>query len=362
MKIKELKRLIADKKKEARKLLDEDKLKEAEDITAEIRDLERKVEVAKVIEEEEQRDLEKQRDLVNKNSKEEINEMRAIVKSVMGEELTPEERANIKTSDNAAVVPKEYINKLQEIKKGFGSLKEYCDVITVTKNSGTIPVVDLDQNTLPDVTEGDNITDGTLVTTELTYTCKKIGLIQSLTSELVEDAEVEIESLVNKNFAEIAVATENARILKVLKDNAAVVESPKDYSDIQVTIDKSVPAVKNGLVTFTNTDGYAYLKNLKDTQNRPLNLVTEVNGKYYFNNKELVVVDDTLLEASGKKIFIVANPKEAVKFIQRKDVTIARSTEAGFRDDTVKLRILERLDVTKGATRSIKKIEFEVTP
>lgn len=363
MKVKELRRLIEEKRVEARQLLDQDKLKEAEDITAEIRNLERKVKIAEEIEEEEKRDLEEQRNLGNKNPKEKINEMRSIAKSIMGEELTEEERANIKTTDNAAVVPKEFVNQLQEIKKGFGSLKGYCDVITVTKNSGSIPVVDLDQNELPDVAEGDSITDGTLVTSELTYKCKKVGLIQSLTSELVEDAEIEIESLVNKNFAEIAVVTENTRILKVLKDNAAEVESPKDYSDIQMTIDKSVPAVKYGLVTFTNTDGYAYLKNLKDAQNRPLNLVTEVNGKYYFHNKELVVVDDTLLTATpGKKIFIVANSKEAIKFIERKGVTIARSTEAGFKDDTVKLRILERLDVIKGATRSIKKIEFTVTP
>ena len=50
--------------------------------------------------------------------------------------------------------------------------------------------------------------------------------------------------------------------------------------------------------------------------------------------------------------------KEAVKFIQRKNITIARSKEAGFNDDTIKLRILERFDVTKGSTRSIKKIEL----
>lgn len=365
MNLEELRQLLEQKKVEARGLLETDVAK-AEEVMKEVRELKKKITLMEEIEAEEKRDLERQRDKKNNEVEETnmpINEMRAITKSIMGKELTEEERANIKTTDNAAVVPKQFVNQLQEIKKGFGSLKEYCDVITVTKNEGTIPVVDLDQNELPDVSEGDNITDGTLVTTELTYKCKKVGLIQSLTSELVEDAEIEIESLVNKNFAEIAVVTENTRILKVLKENATAVETPKDYSDIQMTIDKSVPAIKYGLVTFTNTDGYAYLKNLKDTQNRPLNLVTEVNGKYYFHNKELVVVDDTLLTAtSGKKIFIVANPKEAVKFIERKGVTIARSTEAGFRDDTVKLRILERLDVTKGATRSIKKIEFEVTP
>lgn len=362
MNVKELRKLRADKKAEARELLDGNDLKGAEAIAAEVRELDKKIELAETLEDEEMRGIKKQEEERTEGMSKNVSEMRAIVKNIMGQELSKEERANIKISDNAAVVPKEFVNQLQEIKKGFGSLKEYCDVITVTENVGTIPVVDLDQNALPDITEGDNITDGTFVTSELPFSCKKIGLIQSLTSELVEDAEVEIEALVNKNFAEIAVATENARILKVLNENATAVEGATGYADIQVAIDKSVPAVKNGLVTFTNTDGYSYLKNLKDTQDRPLNLVTEVNGKYYFNGKELVVVDDALLTSAGKQIFIVANPREAVKFVQRKEVTVARSTEAGFRDDTVKLRILERLDVIKGSTRSIKKIELTVTP
>ena len=126
-----------------------------------------------------------------------------------------------------------------------------------------------------------------------------------------------------------------------------------------MAMDSQVPAVKAGLMTFTNAEGYAYLKNLKDAQKRPLNLVTEVNGKYYFNNKELVVVDGLESSVPGtKKIFIIANPKEAIKYIERKGVTIAKSTEAGFETDTVKIRILERLDVIKGVTRSIKKIEL----
>lgn len=356
MKIEEMKQLLEEKKVEARNLIDSD-ISKAEELAEEVRSLKKKIELHEELEAEEKRDLVNQKEIRGVNM-EKVNEMRAITKKLMGVEITQEERAAIKTSDNAAVVPDEFVNRLQEIKKGYGSLKEYCDVITVTKNSGTIPVVDLDQNSLKDITEGDAITDGTLVTTELSFTCKKVGLIQTLSSELVEDAEVEIEALVNKNFAEIAVATENARIVKVLKDNADDVEGATEYTDINMAIDSQVPAVKAGLMTFTNAEGYAYLKNLKDAQKRPLNLVTEVNGKYYFNNKELVVVDGLEPSMLSKKIFIVANPKEAVKFVERKGVTIARSTEAGFSTDTVKLRILERLDVIAGNTRSVKKIEL----
>ena len=360
MNVNELRQLLEEKKVEARNLLETDLVK-AEKTMEEVREIQKKIALCEEIEAEEKRDLERQRDKRNKEKGAKdmpVNEMRAITKKVMGAELTQEERAAIKTSDNAAVVPKEFVNQLQEIKKGFGSLKEYCDVITVSKNSGTIPVVDLDQNTLGDITEGDAIADGTLVTTELSFNCKKVGLIQTLTSELVEDAEVEIEGLVNKNFAEISVTTENARIVNILKTSATAVVTPSDYSDIQLAMDEVDPAVRAGMVTFCNVKGFAYLKNAKDSQKRPLNLVTEVNGKYYFNNKELIV---TNMEGTSpeKKFFIVANAKEAVKFIERKDVTIARSTEAGFTTDTVKIRILERLDVIAGNKRSVKSIELD---
>jgi len=48
--------------------------------------------------------------------------------------------------------------------------------------------------------------------------------------------------------------------------------------------------------------------------------------------------------------------KEAVKFFDRKQVTIAKAEK--FENDTKMLRILERIDVKKGSTRSIKKMEL----
>lgn len=360
MTIAEIKQAIENKKAEARSFTDAKDLTNAKKAMEELRTLKETLKIEEELAKEEARDLNDQRE--NRRGDGEmgkVNEMRAIVKKMMGAEMTQEERANISTVDNGAVIPKQFVNQLQEIKKGFGSLKEYVDVIAVTKNEGTVPVVDLDQNELPEVNEGDNIVDGTLVTSDLKFKCKKHGLIQSLNSEVVEDAEVEIEGLVNKNFAEIVAVAENTKIMKVLKDNATGI-SGTTYEDIQLTIDKSLPSVKAGLATYTNTNGFAYLKNLKDGQKRPLNLVTEMNGKYIFHGKELVVVDDSLLAPASEKsyVFIVANAKEAVKFMDRKAVTIARSTEAGFRDDTVKIRILERFDVVKGSTRSVKKIEF----
>lgn len=359
MRIEELRQLLEQKKVEARDLIDTD-LARAEEIAKEVREIQRKIELSEQLEEDEKRDLERQRNEEKRGKNMPVNEMRAIVKSVMGQELTAEERKTVVSSDNAAVLPKQFVNQLQEIKKGYGSLKELCDVIPVTKNEGTIPVVDYDQNELADIAEGADIVDGTLVTTDLSYKCKKVGLIQSLSSELVEDAEIEIEGIAKTNFTEISVAKENKKIMEVVNKNATAVEAT-DYTTLEDVMAKALPTVKAGLITLCNVEGYAHLKNMKDKNGRSLNLITTgPDGREYFNGKPIETFDSSLVELiEGKtKVFFSLNMKEAVKYPERKGVTIARSTEAGFNDDTIKLRILERFDVIKGSVRSIKKIEL----
>lgn len=348
------------KKGEIRSFLDASEVDKAETAVAEKRDIEKLIKIQQEIEDEEKRDLESQKNKKVEGNMDKVNEFRSIVKSVMGKEVTAEERAVITSSENGAVLPKEFVNQVQELQKGFGALKGYCDVIPVFKNEGTIPVVDLDQNELADIAEGADIVDGEFATTDIPFEVKKVGLINTLTSELVEDAEVEIEGLVKKNFVNIATVKENAKIVKVVKDNAVAVVGATDYEAIENAIDTSLPSVKANLITLTNTTGYAHIKNQKDKQGRKLDLITLVNGVEVFHGKPIVVVDDALLSAGEGKtqIFYVLSMKEAVKFLERKGISIARSTEAGFKTDTVKLRILERVGVVKGSVRSVKKIEF----
>lgn len=307
--------------------------------------------------------LKNKQGLISGRYKKEMSEMRAITKLILNNPekypVSEEERAVIKTDGNAAVLPKQFINKLTELRTGFGSLRNYCDIIPVTKNEGTMPVIDLSQNELQEISEGDNIVEGSLVTTDIPFKCSKHGLIQTLSSELLEDAEIQIENICKKNFAELSARLDNEKILKVIKENAEDIIG-KGYTDLNNIMDKALPAYKNSLVTLTNLTGFAYLKNLKDKQDRPLNLVTEKNGKYYYNSKELLTIDDTLLTPTvGKnKIFYSLSFKEAVKVAERFKITVAKSGEAGFTTDTIKLRVLERVGFVKGVTRSIKKLEF----
>ncbi len=364
MKSQEIREQIETMTVEMRGAIEAKDVTKAKEIRASIDEQKELLALTETIEAEERASLEAQKTKTNVEKDgikvmENVNEFRAIVKSVMGKEMTAEERAVVKSSDNAAVLPKEYVNDLQEIKKGFGSLRELCDIHPVTKNTGTMPVVDLDQNTLPEVVEGDNITEGTLATTDIAFTCKKHGLIQNITSELVEDAEAEIENIVRKNFAELATRVENTKIVKVLTDNFGTVKVGTDHTAISKFMDSQVPAVKAGMVVLTNENGFAYLKNVTDSQGKNLGLVTEMLGKFYFNGKPLAVVDSAIMPNETTKVpYFVANTKEAVKIFDRKQLTIAKSAEAGFSTDTTKVRVLERLDVCKGVTRSVAKFLF----
>ncbi|GAB6150211.1 phage major capsid protein [Clostridium novyi] len=360
MTIEEMRNKLNEMETEVRGLLEGDKIEEAKVKMEEVRAMKSKIQIQEELEAEEKRDLEKQKETEKRGNEnmEKLNEMRCAVKYALGEQMTEEERKMVKTSDNSAIIPKEFVNDLQEIKKGFGSLKELCDVIPVTKNEGTIPVVDLDQNEMLDVAEGSDIVDGTLCTTDVQFKCSKVGLKQTITNETIDDAVISIENLARKNFANIATVKENKKILDVITKNATAIEGAKDYADIENAIDGSLPSVKDGLLTVTNVTGYCYLKNMKDKQGRSLDLITRVGDKEYFNGKEIRYVEDAMLPVTKEKkyVFYVANLKEAVKYIDRKQITIKKWEDND--DDTTKMSILERLDVVCGSKRSIKKIEF----
>ncbi|MDU2654578.1 MAG: phage major capsid protein [Clostridium perfringens] len=288
-------------------------------------------------------------------------ELRAIAAIALkrGSELTDEERGTIVSSGNSAIIPKQFVDDLIEIKKGYGSLKEYCDVIPVTKNEGTIPVIDYDQNELADVVEGQDIVEGNLVTTDVSFKCTKVGLFQKVSSETVDDAAIEVDTLIRNNFSEIATTKENKKIIALINKNATVVEEATDYDAIENAIDSTVPSAKTGVVTLCNSAGYCLLNNKKDTQGRPLNLITVgANGVEYFHNKPIAQFDDSLVAPTKEKkaVFFVLNFKEAVKFIDRKQITVATGKE--IKDDTDMWSILERIDVVSGSKRTIKKIEL----
>lgn len=359
MKIEELRQLINNKKAEARGLLETD-IEKAEKLTEEVRELQKKLELALELEEEEKRDLRKQKENEKRGNKNMANEMRSAVKYALGKEITQEERAIIKTTDNTALIPEEILKEI-EVKKGFKSLKNLCNVRTVNTSNGTIPVVDLDQNSLLDVLEGDDLVDGTLVSTDVSYKCSNVGLIQQLTNDLVDDAVVEIEGLVKNNFVNIAAIKENKKILDCVDKNATSVTSVIDYNDVEKVVAEALPSNKPNLVILVNPKAYATLACAKDKQGRSLNIITNMNGQEYAFGCPIHAFDNGLVTGTDdKELYYVLDMKEAIQYIERKGITILKDTNIRKMGAPV-IAIGEKMDVIKGSARSIKKIVIGAT-
>lgn len=363
MKIEELQKEIEKKTNEVRDLTTKKDVQAAKVSMEELRNLKDTLKIEKELQETEIRDLQNQKEIENRKedgNMEKVNEMRAITKSLMGRELNTEERAIITSTSVGTIIPKEFLKKLEEVRQGFAPLKNLCDVIPVSKAEGSKPVIDLEQNEMKDLVEGDDIVEGSLITTDIKYKVSTIGLLEPFSHESVDDAEFELEELATKNFGEISVRKENKRILHTVNTSATASTSKKALLHQKLVDEMAgvVPAAQAGLITLVNTAAYQELKNKEDSQGRNLNLITMVGGQEYFNNKPIYRVDDVLVTvAEGKTMLAyLVNMKEAIKFFDRKQVTIAKAEN--FKNGAKMVRVLERIDVKAGTTRSIKKVEL----
>lgn len=363
MKLDERKNQIENLLKELREATESENLEVAKTKEEELRKAKELFEIEKKAEEE-QRKL----DDMNKNiapRKDDVKmdyktEIRNVVRVLTGK-ATAEQRATVKEGDNGAILPDQFINEFEVLREGYPSLKEYCHVIPVTSSSGKMPTSTTGQNTLSNLSEDTEIPEGAISNNRIEYAVKDYGKIIPVTNNMLEDDVVNlVDNVIKPDFAEASVTKENEEILKAVKAVATKVTSATDYEDVAKAMDSVVPNAKANIVTITNVDGYVYLKNLKDGEGRPLNLVTVVNGVDYFNGKPLITLSNEAVSASAttKYIFYVANLKEAVKFFDRKQIEIAKSTDAGFTKNNTIYRIIERFDAKQGSGRSVKSIEF----
>lgn len=365
--LEELRRKLKAKREEARSLNEAGKVEEAGKALEEARSLKKQIEQQEEIEEAEKRSLEqkKKKEEEARKANEKVNEMRALTKFVLHKEMSDEERAVVKTTDNLAVLPGQFINELETYRKGFAPLKGDCDVIPVNTLTGSKPTFDAEQNgKLKDIVEGDAIADGSLETSKIDFSVKKIGIKVPFSSEVLEDAQIDLETACRSTFAESSVLTENYNIIQVIdKAATAYAGTETDYTAIETAIAQQKPAVRAGLKVYVNEEMYATLKTAKDKQGRSLNLITiGQNGQEMFEGicpiREFDSSFITFTESdTKKKLAYVCNPREAVKFFDRKQTTVQKWYDGD--TDQWKLSVLERADIKAGNKRSVVKIAQE---
>ncbi|MGE7828971.1 phage major capsid protein [Paenibacillus sp. NPDC093718] len=349
-------------KEQVRSLLNENKVDDADVKMAEVRSLEKKIELQKEIDADEAREVEEKMTKANtevRNDNKEV-EYRAIAKHLAGKELTAEERASMNVGNSGAVMPQGFVATVETLTKGFPSLKQHTHVIGVSTNTGKMPISSGSATRkLAKLATDTEMVKEMVTTNPVEYAVEDFGKIYPVENSVLEDAGVDLfNGLIAPDVAECAVNSQNDEILEIVKANAVAGATGSDYKAIIKTLNtKVVPSLLGRTVIVTNQDGYDYLDGLEDNNGRPLltdNLAVE--GGKLFKGRPVVVLDNADLpnsaDATPKKPFYVVNLYALVKFFDRKQYEIATSKEAGFTYNQTFVRVVERFDVVKGDARA----------
>lgn len=299
---------------------------------------------------------------------------RAAYLNVTGSPGSPAQIESI-PSKGGYLVPQEQMAQLQEFRKDFVALKDYVSVVSTSTTSGrwaTYSPQDLEFQTFAEMTD---IAESDVSFGEATYVIEDRGLIMPISNQLVDDADVDIIAFIGRKLAEGAIRTENKEILKPLnklitgdtETAIAAATTVSTHKALNTALFKTLDAsYLNAASIFTNQDGFLWLSNLDDGQNRPL-LVPDVTAPntYRYRGKEIVVVPNSTLPStaiSSKNYapFFIGDMRSYLTFFERQGVELATSTELYFRKYGTALRAVIRFGVVVTDPNAVTAVKVEL--
>lgn len=257
--------------------------------------------------------------------------------------------------DVSIIVPEDVQTRINELMRTLNDLSQHIRVETVNTLSGS-RVLESDEDMVPFAVVDEygiiQETDNPKFT-PVTYTLVKRAGFLPLTNELLKDTDQNILNYVENWIAKKHVVTKNSLILTVLNSL-----TKKDLADIKaikkvLNVDLD-PAISLSSKIITNQDGFQWLDEQEDANNRPL-LQDDITqpGKKLFKGRPIVVVSNRVLPSTGastvKAPFIVGNFKELIVLFTRGVYELASTKVGGdaWRRDTTELRTITRDDCVK---------------
>lgn len=307
----ELRELIGKKTEEINGYLESRDADKAEAALGEKRKLQKLLAIREAEDDEEARELRLQREEKGEKRTAAVSELRAAVKYALkgAGALTDEERAAVNIDNNAAILPEQFVNDIQVLREGFPSLKEHCHIVRATSNHGKMPFAKIGGKKLTKYKSGTKLTGEAANTEDISYNIENYGALVPIANDLQEDEAVNIvQDVIKPDFAEAGVNSENDEILKIVEE-AAVDKSAgvTDWRGVKKVINGILPTLRARTVVITNLSGYVYLTTQEDKIGRDLELVKNVNGKDYFQNKRLITLSDEAITAAeeGAVVFYI---------------------------------------------------------
>lgn len=365
-------------KQEVRSFLGEDKTDEAEKRMNDVRDLQKKIEVRKALEEGEEETLPSGTPVEGSEKREDAEleqeytgiflralrrrpvtteqrsiiteyEQRYAIRAVMNEGGTD---PAIPDGDSSLVVPQDIQTRINTVMRQFNDLSQYVNVQNVRTLSGS-RVLEQDATMVPfalvdeygEIQETDNPKFK-----PISYAVKKRAGILPLTNELLTDSDQNLIGYVTDWIGRKAVVTRNTLIVNLL--NTLQKESLADITDIKRVMNVGLdPAISQSSILLTNQDGYQWLDEQVDAMGRYF-LQDDITqpGRKLFKGRQIVVLSNRYLPSDtvGQKApLVIGNLQQLIVLFNRKFFELASTKVGGdaWRRDTTELRTIMRDDI-----------------
>ncbi len=259
------------------------------------------------------------------------------------------------------LLPDEQFNRLIEYRRGLFALKDLCEVIPVTRRSGSIPTTVEDNSELINFDELNEINRKDINFAQISYNVGTYGEIIPVANELLEDIDIDLIGVIGRRFVRKGVNTENSKIIALLQ--TLTPEAGDSYDDIKTALNVSLdPDIAATAVIITNQNGFDYLDQVKLDNGLPLlqPVLIDPTKKQISGRIVHVMKNERLPDVSGAHPFFVGDMAEFCKFFDRKQVTVDLSTEAGFNMNASMVRAIERFDVQKADVNAM--VYLQITP
>lgn len=288
------------------------------------------------------------------------DEERQAYKNVTGSPGQPGQIESI-PAKGGYLVPTEQMAQIQDLRNEFTQLRNYITVRSTNYTTGSWPTISDQQLVFQSFAELTDIPEGDITFGQANYTVEDMGLIIPVSNQLIDDANADIVDICGRELALASVRAENAAVIGHLDTLAgtggASAPTISSHKALNEALFKGLNRkFYNNAKIYTNQSGFLFLANLDDGNNRPL-FVPDVTqpDKYMYRGKEIVVIEDSLLEnietGSGSSAktyapFFIGNLAEYVWMFERQGMELAISTEYLWRKYGTALRGVIRFGTT----------------
>ena len=363
----ELRRNLTAKLKEARELIEAGKIEEGQAATKEAQEIKDQIVLEEQVSELEQTVVDENNVTPveeTREAKKTVESRTALVRFLQGKKLTKEERDVLVETTTpgedqnsvAVIVPKDIYTEINELKRQYKPLKQFVDVQVTSTNSGSFVYENGDSITpFVDITEATEI--GEMLSPTLrqqSFAIKDKGGILPISNTLLADEKGGLIKYINKWIARKSVVTDNKKILAVLKDNGIEIEA-STFAEIKTAINTQLdPELLKGAVVITNQTGFNIMDNWVDATGRPILQPnpTDATKKMLAGINIEVFANTNIPDSEDGSPVYIGNLEEAIKFMDREEMALAVSKEAGFTKNLTLIRAIQRDDVTTKDTNA----------